>query len=88
MVKTDCHADMSAMDYYEIITGLLRSKRRLAEYLDTTEQLSQALALIDIAIRNACREAAAAGHSAALQNLACKYGDNLTVLTICSLCVD
>ena len=88
MVKTDCHADMSAMDFYEIVTGLLRSKRRLAEYLDTAEQLSQALALVDIAIRNVCREAAAAGHTAALQKLACQYGDNLTVITICTLCVD
>lgn len=50
--------------------------------------MSQALALTDIALRNVCKEAAAAGHTAGLQKLACNYGDNMTVIAICTLCKD
>ena len=84
----DCHADMTINEYYGVISALLRNKRYMAEYLDKAEQMSQALALTDIALRNVCKEAAAAGHTAGLQKLACNYGDNMTVIAICTLCKD
>lgn len=77
---------MVALDYYNSIANLIRGKRNLVLYLDTKEQINQAMALTDVAIDNVCREAVAAGCAAELRELACEYGDSMMVVTICSRC--